>query len=58
MSVNSRFKAIYVTGQRNELYRERIPEYSCETEEAVDIEILVISRNGDKKNQAIYQNNK
>ena len=58
MSVNSGFKAIYVMGQRNELYRERIPEYSCETEEAVDIEILVISRNGDKKNQAIYQNNK
>ena len=51
MSVNSRFKAIYVTGQRKDLYRERIPEYSCATEEAVDIEILVISRNGDKKNQ-------
>ena len=58
MSVNSRFKAIYVTGQRKDLFRERIPEYSCATEEAVDIEILVISRNGDKKNQAIYQNNK
>ena len=51
MSVNSRFEAIYLTGQRNELYRERIPECSCVTEEAVDIEILVISRNGDKKNQ-------
>ena len=29
--------------------RKRIPESSCERKEAADIDILVISRNGDRK---------
>ena len=53
MSVNSvmsvRFKAFYLIGQRKELYRQRIPESSCVRKETVDIDILVTSRNGDRK---------
>ena len=30
-------------------YRQRIPESSCAREETVDINILVTSRNGDRK---------
>ena len=33
-----------------ESFRQRIPESSCARKETVDIEILVTSRNGDKKN--------
>ena len=53
MPVNSvmsvRLKAFYLIGQRKELYRQRIPEFSCTRKEAVDIDILVTSRNGDRK---------
>ena len=53
MSVNSvmsvRFKAFYLIGQRRELYRQRIPESSCVRKETVDIDILITSRNGDRK---------
>ena len=53
MSVNSvmsvRLKAFYLIGQRKELYRQRIPESSCVRKETVDIDILVTSRNGDRK---------
>ena len=48
MSVNSRLKAIKITGQRKAfLHRQRIPDSSCARKETVDIDILVISRNGD-----------
>ena len=47
MSVNSRLKAIKITGQRKAFHRQRIPESSCARKETVDIDILVISRNGD-----------
>ena len=47
MSVNSRLKAIKITGQRKAFYRQRIPESSCTRKETVDIDILVISRDGD-----------
>ena len=47
MSVNSRLKAIYITGQRKAFYRQRIPECSCVRKETVNIDILVTSRNGD-----------
>ena len=30
-------------------YRQRIPEPSCVRKETIDIDILVTSRNGDKK---------
>ena len=42
MSVN------YIIGQRKAFYEERIPESSCAMKETVDIDILVISRNGDR----------
>ena len=49
MSVNSRRKAIYIIGQRKAFYKQRIPESSCARKETADIEILVKSRNGDRK---------
>ena len=49
MSVNSRLKAIYVIGQGKAFYGQRIPESSCVRKETVDINILVTSRNGDRK---------
>ena len=54
MSVNSRLKATKIIGQRKAFYRQRIPESSCAKKETVDIDILVISRNGDRKNHTIY----
>ena len=38
-----------IIGQRKAFYRQRIPESSCVRKETVDIDILVTSRNGDKK---------
>ena len=49
MSVNSRLKATKIVGQRKAFYRQRIPESSCARKETVDIDILVTSRNGDRK---------
>ena len=49
MSVNSRLKATKIIGQSTALYRQRIPECSCQRKETVDIDILVTSRNSDKK---------
>ena len=48
MSTNSRLKANKI-GQRKALYRHRIPEPSCARKKTVDIDILVTSRNGDRK---------
>ena len=49
MSVNSRFKATKIIGQRKAFYRQRIPEFSRARKETVDTDILVTSRNGDRK---------
>ena len=49
MSLNSRLKATKIIGQRKAFYRQRIPEPSCARKESADIDILVISRNGDRK---------
>ena len=49
MSVNSRLKATKIIGQRKAFYRQRIPEPSCARKETVDIDILLTSRNGDRK---------
>ena len=49
MSVNSRLKATKIIGQRKALYRQRVPEFSCARKETVDIDILVTSRNGNRK---------
>ena len=49
MSVNSRLKTTKIIGQKKAFYRQRIPEFSCARKETVDIDILVTSRNGDRK---------
>ena len=49
MYVNSRFKATKIIDQRKVSYRQRIPESGCARKETVDIDILVTSRNGDRK---------
>ena len=49
MSLNSRLKGTKIIGQRKAFYRQRIPESSCVRKETVDIDILVTSRNGDRK---------
>ena len=49
MSVNSRFRATIIIGQRKAFYRERVPEPSYARKETVDIDILVTSSNGDRK---------
>ena len=40
---------MYIKGQRKAFYRQRIPESSYAKKETVDIDILVTSRNGDRK---------
>ena len=49
MSVNSRLRATKIIGQRKKFYRQRILESTCARIETVDIDILVISRNSDRK---------
>ena len=49
MAVNSRLKANKIIGQRKAFFRQRIPESSCARKETVDINVLVTSRNGDRK---------
>ena len=49
MSVNSRLKGTKIISQRKAFYRQRIPEPSCARKETVDIDILVILRNDDRK---------
>ena len=49
MSVNSGLKATKIIGQRKAFYRQRISEFSRVRKETVDIDILVASRNGDRK---------
>ena len=49
MYVNSGLKATKIIGQRKAFYRQRIPEFSCARKETVDIDILLTSRNGDRK---------
>ena len=49
MFVNSRLKATKIIGQSKAFYRQRIPESSCVRKETVDIDIIVTSKNGDRK---------
>ena len=46
---NLQLKATKIIGQRKAFYRQRIPEPSCARKESVDIDILVTSRNGERK---------
>ena len=36
-------------GQRKAIYRQRFAESSCAMKETVDIDVLITSRNGDRK---------
>ena len=49
MLVNSRLTATKTIGQRKAFYRQGIPESSCVRKKTVDIDILVSSRNSDRK---------
>ena len=49
MSVNPRLKATKIIDKREAFYRQRIPETSCKRKETVDIDILVTTRNGNRK---------
>ena len=49
MSVTSILKTTKIVGQRKAFYRQRIPQPSYARKETVDINILVTSRNDDKK---------
>ena len=55
MSVNSGLKATKIIGQRKAFYRQRIPEPSCARKETDDIDILLTSRNGDKKSSNLSE---
>ena len=55
MSANSRLKATKIIGQRKAFYRQRIPESSCTRKETDDIDIVVTSRNGDKKSHYLSE---
>ena len=54
MYVNSSLKVAKIIRKRKAFYRQRITESSYARNETVDIDILVTSRNYDKKNHAIY----
>ena len=49
MSVNSTPKATKIISQRKAFYRQIIPESSYAKKETVNTDILVTSRNGDRK---------
>ena len=49
MSVNSGLKATKIIHERKAFYRQRISEFSHARKETADINILVTSRNGDRK---------
>ena len=55
MYVNSRLEATKIIGRRKAFYRQRIPESSCARKETVDIDIVVTSRNGDRKTMLIIR---
>ena len=49
MYANSKLKATKIIGQRKAFYMQRISEFSRARKETADIDILVTSRNGDRK---------
>ena len=56
VSVNYRLKAIYIIGLGKIFYRKRFSGSRCAMK-TVDIDVLVISRNCDRNNHAMYQYN-
>ena len=55
MSVNSRLKVTKITDQRKAFYGQRILGSSCKRRQTVDIDILVTSRNSDKKSRNLSE---
>ena len=53
MSVNSVLKATKIIGQRKAFYRPRMQEFTRARKETADIDILVISRDGDSLSESI-----
>ena len=49
MSFNSRLKVTKIIGQRKVFYRQGTPELSHARKKTVDADILITSRNGDRK---------
>ena len=49
MSVNFRHKVTKTIGQRKAFHRHRTPESICAKKDIVNIDIIVTSRNGDRK---------
>ena len=49
MYANSKLKATKIIGQRKAFYMQRISEFSRARKETADIDILVTSRNGERK---------
>ena len=49
MCVNSRLKVTKIIGERKAFYRQKIAESGCSRKETVDIDIILASRNGDRK---------
>ena len=56
MSVNSTPKATKIISQRKAFYRQIIPESSYAKKETVNTDILVTSRNGDRKIMHYHDN--
>ena len=49
MSVDYRLEATKIIGQRKAFYKQIIPEPTCTRKETANTDILVTSRNGDRK---------
>ena len=49
VTFSSRLKGIQIIGQGNTLWRSKISQSSSARKETIDIDILVMSRNGDRK---------
>ena len=49
MSVNYKLKTIEIIGERKAFYKQRSRESSCAKKETVDIDILITSRDDNRK---------
>ena len=49
MSVDYRAEATEIMGQKKTFYKQIIPESTCARKETANTDILVTSRNGDRK---------
>ena len=49
VSINSRAKAIQIIGQTKAFYSQIIPESRCVRKKTLELDILITSKNGDRK---------